>query len=268
MHLDLVGPLPSSQGNKYILTIIDRFSRWFEAVPLPDNTHEQVARAFASSWVSRYGAPLRLTTDRGRQFESRLFRSLVTLLGSKHIRTTAYHAAANGLVERCHRQLKAALRSYPSPNNWTEHLPFILLVLRSVIRDDLGCTAAELLYGTTLRLPGEFFSSSPHDAEPTVEFVERMRRSMAQLRPTATRASASRPTYIPKELQTTKFVFLRHDAVRKPLQRPYDGPYEVIERGPATFKLKIGDRLDTVVVVYQLKYPETHTVTWTPLISN
>ncbi|XP_064479987.1 uncharacterized protein LOC135393503 [Ornithodoros turicata] len=248
VHLDLVGPLPSSQGNKYILTMIDRFSRWLEAVPLPDITAEQVARAFASSWISRYGAPLRLTTDRDRQFESRLFRSLVTHLGSKHIRTTAYQPAANGLVERCHRQLKAAIRPYPSPNDWTEHLPFILLGLRSVFRDDLGCTAAELLYGTTLRLPGDFFSSSPHDAEPTVEFVERIRRSMAQLCPTAKRASASRPTYIPKELQTTKFVFLRHDAVRKPLQRPNDGPYEVIERGPATFKLKIGDRLDTVTL--------------------
>ena len=68
VHMDLVGPLPVSEGYKYCLTLIDRFSRWPEAVPLQDIEALTVARAFVDHWVSRYGAPETLTTDQGSQF--------------------------------------------------------------------------------------------------------------------------------------------------------------------------------------------------------
>ncbi|XP_064485157.1 uncharacterized protein LOC135397482 [Ornithodoros turicata] len=248
VHLDLVGPLPPSRGHKYLLTVVDRFSRWLEAIPIPDITAETVARFFVAEWISRYGAPLRITSDRGRQFESRLFHQLSRLFGYTHRKTTAYHPAANGLVERCHRQLKSALRAYPDPSNWVDHLPLVLLGLRCVIRDDLGCSTAELLYGTTLRLPGEFLSAAPHDAAPSADFVRGLRQSMANLRPVATRACSTRPTFVPAALKTAKHVFLRRDAVRKPLQRPYDGPYEVLKRGDATFTLRIGGHPETVPI--------------------
>ena len=89
IHVDIVGPQPPSRGFTYLLTCVDRFTRWPEALPMADITADTVARTFVSGWVARFGVPLTVTTDRGRQFESQLWRSLTRLLGCHHLRTTA-----------------------------------------------------------------------------------------------------------------------------------------------------------------------------------
>ena len=151
VHIDLVGPLPISEGYNYIFTCFDRFTRWPVAVPIPDKTAETVVKAFVSSWVQYYGTPSTITTDRGREFESQLYRSLVQRMGCKHIRTTAYHPSGNGLVERFHRHLKASLTAQHNRERWVELLPLVMLGIRTAFKKDLNCTAAEMVYGTTLR---------------------------------------------------------------------------------------------------------------------
>ena len=99
---DLVGPLPISAGFRYLLTCIDHFTWWPEATPLPDITAETVAHAFVSRWISVFGVPSAITTDCGAHFEASLFTSLLKLLGSKRICTTAYHPCANGLENPCY----------------------------------------------------------------------------------------------------------------------------------------------------------------------
>jgi transposase InsO family protein len=136
IHIDLVGPLPIANGFRYLLTCVDRFTRWAEAIPLIDITAETVATALVSGWISRFGTPLRITTDQGRQFESSLFHALSNVTGMTHLRTTAYHPQANGMVERLHRQLKAALRCH-GDEKWTEALPWVMLGIRATWKEDL-----------------------------------------------------------------------------------------------------------------------------------
>ena len=231
VHVDLVGPLPPSNGATYILTCVDRFTRWPEAIPIPDCSSETVARSFLERWVAHYGCPSVVTTDRGSHFEG-TFQAQLNFLGCRHDRTTAYHPAANGLVERFHRQLKASIRAYET-TSWQEAIPLALLGIRNTIKPDLHTTPAELVYGCTLRLPGELVAPQPCTSFDYGNFVHRLSHHMRNLQPAQTR-SQSPSVYVPRELSSCTHIFLRNDMVRTPLQPPYSGPFRVLTRTDKT----------------------------------
>ena len=136
--------------------MVDRTTRWPEAVPLSLTAASDVARAFIGTWVARFGTPSDLSSDRGSQFTSELWNAVAEGLGVNLHRTTAYHPQANGLCERFHRSMKAALRTSLRDGDWVDRLPWVLLGLRCTPKEDLQSSSAELVYGQTLRVPGDF----------------------------------------------------------------------------------------------------------------
>ena len=186
VHLDIVRPLPSSNGFTYLLTRVDHFTRWPEAILIADITAETVVNTFVARWVTWVGVPSVITTDRGGQFQSRFWQQLVRLLGTKWVRTTAYRPIANSLVERFHRQLKVALKCLSIPERWTNLLSIVLLSARTALNNDLPCSAAEVVYGTTLCLPAEFFHSSSSNTIDQVIYITRLKETMMQLRASPT----------------------------------------------------------------------------------
>ena len=175
LHLDLVGPLPESEGCIYLMTVIDRYSRWLEAIPLASATASDCALALLRHWISRYGTPQDITTDQGPQFTSVLWTELMALLGIIALRSTSYHPQCNGMVERVHRVLKERLMSRsPRASDWMANLPFVLLG----IRDDSAISPAHLIFGSPLRLPGEFFPPCRSDSVPTSDFVTQLQSSI------------------------------------------------------------------------------------------
>ena len=212
IHVDIVGPLPPSNGFTYLFTIVDRFSRWPEAIPLSDITSATCAQALISHWIARFGVPIDLSSDRGAQFTSQLWAQL---LGIELHHTTAYHPQSNGLVERFHRHLKAALRARLTGPNWTAELPWVLLGIRTAPKDDLGCSSAEMVYGAPLTVPGDFFVG--HNSQPEHRSqLQQLRDQVRMQVPMPTSQHGVIPSSIPPNLKQSQFVFVRRDAHRNP----------------------------------------------------
>ena len=239
VHADIVGPLPASKGQRYLLTVIDRTTRWPTAIPMPDITAETTAEAFLAGWVANYGPPRVVITDQGRQFESHTFRELLRYLGTQRHRTTAYHPQTNGMVERFHRRLKDALRAV-QPAQWVLALPIILLTLRATQKDDVSHSPAELVFGEDLHLPGQFRGPAPD--VPSLAFLPALQQAVTNMQPIPTRKQPAHRTYWPPALQTAPSLFLRVDAHTTPLQPRYTGPYTVLERGEKHVTLEINGR--------------------------
>ena len=169
------------------------------------------------------------------------------LLGSNRCRTTAYHPSANGLVERFHQQLKASLAAQPDPTRWTEALPLVLLGIRTALKTDLHCTTPEMVYGTTLGLPGEFFAPDPslNLADPA-NYVTQLKVVMSKLKSIPVCKQSPRSTYVHDDLDSCTHVYVRQDKVRKPLEKTYNGPFKVLQRSSKHFTLEVKGNRDVV----------------------
>ena len=239
IHIDIVGPLPICDGFRYLLTCIDRFTRWPEAIPLVDITAESVASALFAGWIARFGVPSSIITDQGRQFESSLFNELSKLLGFKRNRTSPYNPAANGMVERFHRTLKAAIKCH-THSNWLKHLPTVMLGLRCAVKEDLNATVSEMVYGTTIVVPGDMLVQSKAHVNAS-EFVKSLKETFSNIRSEESTRHSDKKIFVFKELKNCTHVFIRTDAVKKPFQAPYEGPYLVIERKDKTFVVQVNN---------------------------
>ena len=244
IHVDLVGPLPSSQGATHLLTVIDRSTRWLEALPLLSTTATAVADALVGGWIARFGVPAELTSDRGVQFTSEVWAQLMSRLGVKHHLTTAYHPQANGMIERPHRQLKDALKARLAGADWAAHLPWILLSLRATPKEDSAVSSAEMVYGAPILLPGQL----QHGPEPPPAVFSEASRPFPTSIPTRQLPVPVAPSSTPAALNSAGFVYIRRGGVAPPLTPAYSGPYPVVSRSAKYFVVNLGDRLETVSI--------------------
>ena len=226
--------------------MIDRTTRWPEAVPLSSISTEVCVRTFISAWVSRFGVPATLTSDRGTQFTSSVWAGVCRLLGISTSQTTSFHPQANGMIERFHRSLKASLRARAADSDWVSHLPLVLLGLRSVPKDDTGFSVSEAVYGTALTIPGELLDGPELPSSQFISKIEKVITGFSVPPPHHVQQSLS--AEVPTSLKSSKFVFVREDASKPSLAPLYRGPYLVVERRSKFFRLQIGNRIDSVSV--------------------
>ncbi len=156
VQIDVLGPFPVSEsGNRYILVIIDQFTKWVESFAIPRQNSATTAKTLVNEFIARYGAPLELHTDQGSNFQSELFRNVCKLLDIAQTRTTPYHPASNGQVERFNRTILQMIRCYVDKGQrlWDEHLPLLLAAYRSTPHASTKCTPNRLMLGREVHLP-------------------------------------------------------------------------------------------------------------------
>ena len=257
VHIDIIGPFKPSRpfsssaftsDHRYVVTMIDRATRWFECIPVPDITAETVASAFLSGWVARFGVPLNVVTDQGRQFESELFDRLSSIVGFHRLRTTSFHPQSNGMIERFHRTLKTALKA--KKDEWLIALPLVQLALRC-IPNDTSFSPITALTGTSLLTPHMYFKSELPSTREQHQFIEKLieHMSLIDFHHLSEGIHHIKPSKkVAVKLQKDDFAWIRIDRIRKPLEAPYEGPYRIINSDAKTVKLLKNNKTITVSI--------------------
>lgn len=187
--IDIAGPFPVSEdGNKYILVAMDYFSKWPEAYAIPNMEAKTVARVIVDQWVSRFGVPLQLHSDQGRNFESAVFKDVCEILGIDKTRTTPLHPQSDGMVERFNRTMEEHLSKVVSSHqrDWDRLLPVFLLAYRSAPHDSTSHSPSRIVFGRELRLPCDLLLGSTPDEDRRSSlhsgtYVDELRRTLSEV---------------------------------------------------------------------------------------
>ena len=269
ISIDITGPHPrSARQNQYILTVIDHFSKWAEAIPIRNHTAPVVARALMVHVFSRFGTPLQLLSDRGPEFESELFSQLMKWLEIDKVRTTPYKPSTNGCVERLHKTMNSMLGKVVSESqrDWDERLPLVMAAYRASPHSSTGFTPNRIFLGRENRMPLDLAMGLPREESnggiDMNDFVSRQ-QEMAEdayglvrdhLQVAAERRKRSYDVRV-KETRYSRgdwvwYYYPRRYTRKSPKwQKMYTGPYLVIrEIPPVNYVLQKSQRSTPFVV--------------------
>ena len=166
--IDITGPHPvSKSGNRFILTVLDHFSKWTEAFAIRNHEAVTVAKLLADQVFARFGIPLQLLSDRGQEFESNLMKELCLALGIDKLRTTAYKPSTNGALERFHRTLNSMLAKVVEDHHrdWDERLQAVMAAYRASPHSSTGFSPNYVLLGRECRAPLDLLVGPPEAEE-------------------------------------------------------------------------------------------------------
>ncbi|GFV17541.1 retrovirus-related Pol polyprotein from transposon 412 [Trichonephila clavipes] len=225
---------------------MDYFTKWHEAYPIPNQEASTVAEVSVQHWILRFGVPLQLHSDQGRNFDSAVCKRLCEILAINKTRTTALHPQSDGMVERFNRTIlnSLSLLLFSNQQDWDRKLPFFLLAYRSAVHETTGNSPSQMLFGRDLRLPADLLFSRPPDAPLTPEeYIKKPQARMKEMHHLARERTgmASEKLKTRYGARTTGHYFHDgdkvwlwnpkiHKGLSPKLQTNWEGPYTVLKR--------------------------------------
>ena len=250
---DIVGPLPQTKnGNRFVLTIGDYFTKYFVAVPLRRHTAADVADAIVREWVCKLGGcPLTLHSDRAPEFVGKVMTEMWKMLQIHPTHTLPYRPQSDGLVERFNATIKQMLRCTlgKHKNTWDDVLPYLVMAYNATEQASTGCTPNLLCFGEELVLPVDIMFGRMKDPRPRLNregdrsyhsYVEEKRTTMVFafslarqiLKKSAIRQERGYNVHLKKHAFDPGQWVLKwyKPAADRPLGRGWIGPYVVTRR--------------------------------------
>ena len=274
LSIDITGPHPiSSAGHKFLLTVVDHFSKWAEAFPIRNQEASTIAKLLVDRVFCYFGMPIQILTDQGKNFESELFSELCRCLDIEKIRTTIYKPSTNGVVERFHRTLNSMIGKIIHDNhrNWHDLIPQILAAYRASEHSATGYSPNKLMLGRECRAPIDLVLGTLGDSNIIIsynDYVKQMQERMLycyesvrnHLSVAAERRKRSYDMSVrPKQFQVGQkvlYYYPRRYRFRSPKwQKMYIGPYEVVKQlGPLNYVIKkCNGRQEIIVHIDKMK---------------
>lgn len=175
---------PSSDGRENVLVITDVFTKYTVAIPCKNQKAPTVAKALCHEWFFCYGIPLRLHSDKGRNFESHVIKELCKLFGIKKSSTTPYHPESNAICERFNRTLHNLLCTleHDKKRQWAKYLPELVHSYNTTTHSSTGHSPFYLMFGRDCRLPIDLVLGTRQDLddnEYNEEWVSTQRERLA-----------------------------------------------------------------------------------------
>lgn len=266
---DLVDLHHSARGNRYVLVLIDHLTRFIQMIALPSKDAETVAEAILKEYLTLFGPPKALLTDRGTEFTNRLLTDVCRILKIRTMFTTAYHPQANGMVERANRVIKDALAtlSLEHPEDWDDLLPYVRLAVNTSVHRSVNDTPLFLLTGRDLFFP--VGDTNQQDVDETAAATYRQRLQAARETAVQTFREARRRwaqdhdgnlcrphEFHPDDLVLVKENLTQQRGRHAALAPRWSGPVRIRRRiGPVTYAVQhpMNRRYDMVVHANRLR---------------
>jgi len=248
LGVDVMGPWPiTASGNRFIVIFQDYFSKWIEVFPLKRHDAVAIADLLVREVISRYGAPVRLHSDQGPEFESRLFAEVCKMWNIRKTRTSPYTPWSNGAVERVNQTVKQMVTHYvdSSCNTWDRYLPMLRMAYNFTEHSSTKFTPYMLFFSraTDPRVPldmvyGEKVGTT-RSAPCPIAYVEEQRLGTRRVMDLANR-------YLREAMSVQ---VLQHDRIRNVTSPAYLRGEVVLRHYPPSANTKFGPKYTGPYVV-------------------
>ena len=249
MCVDTIGPLPpDAVGNRFIIVMIDAFSRFVELAPAAQVTAVEAAPALLQVF-GRYGLPRALLSDQGTQFANQLVRQLLQKVGVEHRRAVPYRHEGNGTVERANQEVMRHLRHIIEHENvrtkWSEYLPRVQYIMNQRVHESTGVSPAHLIYGRAITAyRGLLAPFKATTSEPVPQYLQEMEAAIKDITTISDQYQEQRrarhdatvrpdPTFLVGQL-----VLAAPGATRAKIDSRWLGPYTVESKQRRSFTLR------------------------------
>ena len=185
LSIDIMGAFVAGRrGERYILSIIDCFSRYLILVPLRDHTATTVSRSLYERVIGYFGCLRKILSDRGTEFTGRLWKELLQFLGIQQLLTSPYYPQGNGIVERSHRTVSNMIRAHlvnRDDRGWVDVLPGIMLAHNEMEQGQHGYSASQVM-GQVMNLPTDLTHGAISEKEQDQhQSVKNMGRELREI---------------------------------------------------------------------------------------